>query len=119
MSDKDSYIKHLEESIEYKDSKITLLEDKIKLVRDLLDIKDSEIQRYREALKEIGCELKERLGYWDTVNVAPEWLKDNSYIEPIALIKYTRVLFDRQFASRQDIETRLEIVDKALYDIKE
>lgn len=95
-----------------KDDYILTLQEKIKLMEDLLDTKDSVIRLYKKALTDIDAKLEYEQ---TTMELTHEhvWHKSHLRLKPVPC-NVVHILYDKRFAWRGDIEQRLEIIDKTL-----
>lgn len=95
-----------------KDDYISTLEEKIKLMGDLLNTKDSVIELYKEALTDIGAKLEYEQSTMEQA-VGNVWKRNSAYIQTVP-VHAVNIYYNQRFASRADIEQKLEIIDKTL-----
>ena len=95
-----------------KDDYILTLQEKIKLMGDLLNTKDSVIELYKEALTDIGAKLEYEQSTMEPA-VDRVWTKNHLCLQSVP-VNVVHILYDQRFAWRGDIEQRLEIIDKTL-----
>lgn len=87
---------------------ITHLESKNEYLEKMLEIKNKEIELYREILKDIGCEIKER---FDTRTISrPDRLHGDEDV-PVMI---TGIYYEKQFMSRVDYKRQLDLIEEVL-----
>ena len=92
------------------DEYITILKEEIKTLKDMLHLKDSEIAKYQEVLRDIGADLKHA-----DHKLAPQYSRflDEDYYEPVELHTVT-VDYHVKFGRRKDLEARLKKIREVL-----
>lgn len=79
------------------------MQDKIDILEKLLKLKDSEIEKYREVLKEIGCKLEDKA---DKIYHSDE-------LEEIQVLRID-IHYEKRFLTNMELRNNLYIINEAL-----